>query len=139
MTATPETGSPATGSETAVGAAIRELPKLTLDQVDKTVPPGNEPSLPVIGLRLAIAILALIAAVLVGIGVFAWLTFPTTGQIAGIANDPTKVFDEYQQAHTAWFSTIKDLIQLLVVSLLVPLLATVMGYIFGRHTPARLS
>jgi hypothetical protein len=73
------------------------------------------------GLALAKALLALIAFVLVFIGGFAALSYP--GSKASL------------DVRTEWFSEVKDLIQLLVVSLLVPTLATLLGYIFGRQTP----
>ena len=134
-------GTPPDSTASAVAdatPAIGTLPPVNLDQVDRLVPVRDEPSLTIIGFNLAIALLGLVAAVLVGIGIFGWLTYPTPSAIGGIVSDPTKRFDDYQQAQTAWFGTIKDLIQLLVVSLLVPLLATVIGYIFGRQQPRRL-
>jgi hypothetical protein len=73
------------------------------------------------GLQLAYAMIALIVLVLVLIALFAWLTYPG---VRGTA-----------QVRESWFSEIKDLIQLLVVSLLVPILATLLGYVFGRHEP----
>jgi hypothetical protein len=71
------------------------------------------------GLGLAKGLMWLIGAVLGLIALFAWLTFPGNHGAASLRE--------------AWFSEIKDLIQLLVVSLLVPILATLLGYIFGRN------
>jgi hypothetical protein len=72
-----------------------------------------------VGLGLAQTLIRLIGGVLLLIALFAWLTFPGTHAAADLRE--------------AWFSDIKDLIQLLVVSLLVPILATLLGYIFGRN------
>lgn len=43
------------------------------------------------------------------------------------------LFAAFKELRTAWFTEIKDLLQLTVVSLLVPALTTVIGYIFGRQ------
>jgi hypothetical protein len=42
--------------------------------------------------------------------------------------------ETYKDLRSAWFGEIKDLLQLLVVSLLIPLVTTIIGYIFGRQT-----
>jgi hypothetical protein len=41
--------------------------------------------------------------------------------------------ETYKDLRGAWFGEIKDLLQLLVVSLLIPLVTTIIGYIFGRQ------
>jgi hypothetical protein len=71
------------------------------------------------GLDLAKLLIKLIGVVLLLIALFAVLTFPGKSAPAAVRE--------------SWFSEIKDLIQLLVVSLLVPILATLIGYIFGRN------
>jgi hypothetical protein len=71
------------------------------------------------GLALARSLMVLIGLVLVLITVFAVFTYP--GDVATPEN------------RTEWFTEIKDLVQLLVVSLLVPTLATLIGYIFSRQ------
>jgi hypothetical protein len=118
--------------------AIGRLPAVGLDEVDKTVPTAGEPSLRLIGFNLAMWLLILIGVVIAGIGVFAWVTYPSPESVAGIVKDNAKAFDDYQQARAAWFTEVKDLVQLLVVSLLVPLLATIIGYIFGRQEHRRV-
>lgn len=83
-----------------------------------------------IGLRLTHAILALIAGVLVLVALFGWLTYPNFEHYGGQRGSEMGTWDG---ARDKWFADIKDLLQLLVVSLLIPLLTTVIGYIFGRH------
>jgi hypothetical protein len=77
------------------------------------------------GLALARSLMWLIGLVLILIAVFAALTFP--GKAATM------------EMRSEWFSEIKDLIQLVVVSLLVPILATLLGYIFGRGPSSEAS
>lgn len=75
--------------------------------------------------------MGLIACVLLVIAVFAWLTFPDVHVYRG-----QDALGEWETARRGWFVDIKDLLQLLVVSILVPLLTTVIGYIFGREASA---
>lgn len=96
---------------------------------------GTPVPLEQIGLQLAKGLLGLIVLILLLVGLFAWLTFPDEPLVvaagSGIkADDLARVVDE---ARRAWFTQIKDLLQLLIVSLSVPLLTTVIGYIFGRQ------
>lgn len=59
---------------------------------------------------------------------------PSLGKVKEFfPTDTAKAFDSYERLRTSWLNQIKDLLQLLVVSLLVPLVATVIGYIFGRR------
>lgn len=132
-----EAGSPgqqASGADSLIGTQ----PPVKLDEVDRVVGSAPEPSQQWIGFQLSIWILALIAAVLIGIGAFGLLTYPSIDQISNAVKDNTKAFEDYQQARAAWFSEVKDLIQLIVVSLLVPLLASVIGYVFGRREQPQL-
>ena len=85
------------------------------------------------GVGLAWGVIALIAFVLILIGIYALATYPDpmrSHEYLGKAADP----EELRDLREGWFSNIKDLLQLLVVSLLVPLLATLVGYIFGRQS-----
>lgn len=85
------------------------------------------------GFALAWGLIGLIALVLILIGIYAMSTYPDASaahDYLGSSATPTDLRD----LHDQWFSEIKDLLQLLVVSLLVPLLATLVGYIFGRQS-----
>jgi hypothetical protein len=89
-----------------------------------------------IGFQLTIALLVLIAGVFLWVGVYAFFTQPpplSELRQTFPNDDTTAVFDNYEKLQTAWFGQIKDLLQILVVSLLIPLVATVIGYIFGRR------
>jgi hypothetical protein len=93
-----------------------------------------------LGARLARWLVILTVIVLLLIGGFAWLTYPSleqtrsmTGHCQPSFQQPCGVFELQQQRTTAWFDDVKDLIQLLVVSLLIPLLATLIGYLFGHR------
>lgn len=86
-----------------------------------------------IGAAVVLGLLALIVAVLIAIAVFAVLTYPTPEEVKGTLRRGDNVREALQDDRTAWFTQIKDLLQLLVVSLLVPALTTILGYIFGRE------
>jgi hypothetical protein len=78
------------------------------------------------GLRLTTQLLLLSAFVLILISMFAWTTFPETS--AAIALAPSAdTYSAYREMRTEWFGNIKDLIQILVVSLLIPLVASVIA------------
>src|SRR3712207_5361145 len=74
------------------------------------------------GLLIAAAILGLIILVLGLISLFAWQTYPDLSEIRTVQPDRTKALEIYDREKTSWFGQIKDLLQLLVVSLLVPIL-----------------
>ena len=85
-----------------------------------------------IGLKLAQWLLGVVLFVLVLVGVFAALTYPESSASASATDVPGSL----EVLRATWFDQIKDLLQLLVVSLLIPLLATLIGYIFGREVGA---
>jgi hypothetical protein len=92
--------------------------------------------LPLIGRELALYILGMMALVLVLVFLYAWLTFFTPDSLRGLV-PPEKVYEAYREQRAAWFLEVKGLLELLVVSLLVPLFATVIGYLFGRSESER--
>jgi ABC-type spermidine/putrescine transport system permease subunit II len=77
-------------------------------------------------------LIVLIGIVLLLVALYAFMTYPHLQDIDGTVAAGSE-FDSYREYQAAWFTQVKDLLQLLVVSLLVPLLATVIGYIFGRQ------
>jgi hypothetical protein len=87
-----------------------------------------------VGLQIVYWLVGLIGVVLVLVTLEAALTYPSASDISSLSADRTKSFDNLQQARTAWFGQVKDLLQLMLVSLLVPLLSSVIGYIFGRRS-----
>jgi hypothetical protein len=96
----------------------------------------REPSLRTIGRTIAGWIIILITVILGLVSLFAWFTYPHIHDMAGIT-EAGRELESYREYQMAWFGQIKDLLQLLVVSLLVPLFSTVVGYIFGRQMEAR--
>jgi hypothetical protein len=86
-----------------------------------------------LGLKIVWGLLALVVLVLLLVSLFAWLTYPHAADYQGQAASVGGAVDE---ARRTWFDDIKDLLELLVVSLIVPLVATVIGYIFGRQVEA---
>jgi len=85
-----------------------------------------------IGLLIATLLLVLIACTIVGVFFYGYLTFPHLDEFAKLSKDPDNSFQYYQETLSAWRTHTKDLLTILVVSLLVPLLASVVGYIFGE-------
>ncbi|HXP36382.1 MAG TPA: hypothetical protein VN817_01330, partial [Solirubrobacteraceae bacterium] len=93
-----------------------------------------------LGAGLARWLVILTVIVLLLIGGFAWLTYPSLEETRSLSvncrpsfEQSCGLFEIQQQRTTAWFDNVKDLVQLLVVSLLIPLLATLIGYLFGHR------
>jgi glycerol uptake facilitator-like aquaporin len=87
-----------------------------------------------IGGYVVAGLLGLILTILLLIALYAAFTKPEIQEAKDLA--PQNVATTYNEQRTAWFTEIKDLIQILVVSLFVPLLGTVVGYLFGRQQAA---
>jgi hypothetical protein len=85
------------------------------------------------GFALAKWMLGFVGLVLTLIAVYAALTYPDPAMTKELVPDSSKRLAAYQDLREDWFTDVKDLLQLLVVSLLIPLLATLVGYIFGRQ------
>lgn len=84
-----------------------------------------------IGGRIVFGVIGLI--VLAGIGIFYYANFtePLSAQeLKTLGADD--FLDRAEELHTAWFNEIKDLGQLYIISLLIPVLTTLIGYIFGK-------
>jgi hypothetical protein len=82
-------------------------------------------------------LLLLIVLALGFIAAYAFRTEPDVKETTSLIGTGTASLAELQEKrHAAWFSEIKDLLQILIVGLLVPLLATLIGYLFGRQQQA---
>lgn len=81
-------------------------------------------------------IIGLILVVLCLVSLYAWRTAPPELSVLHELEGEETALATYRDLREAWFSEIKDLLQLLVVSLLIPLVTTVIGYIFGRQADA---
>jgi uncharacterized membrane protein len=85
---------------------------------------------------IAIGILVLIGVLLVVALTSGDNRPPSLAELGSIVGND-KAVDAYKQLRTQRFDVIKDLLQLLVVALVVPLLTIVLGYIFGRQKAPR--
>jgi hypothetical protein len=82
-------------------------------------------------------LLLLIVLALGFIAAYAFTTEPSVKETSSLIGTGTaSLADLQEKRHAAWFSEIKDLLQILIVGLLVPLLATLIGYLFGRQQQA---
>jgi hypothetical protein len=87
------------------------------------------------GRTMAGWVILLICGILVLVSLYGWFTYPHLRDMVGMTEPGTEV-QSYREYQSAWFGQIKDLLQLLVVSLLVPLFSTIVGYVFGRQMEA---
>lgn len=121
-------------------AALEAAPTKTLDRIasDQLTREGGANELEIkkltIGGNVLLGLLLLILAILILVALYAAFTKPEIQDAKDLA--PNNMAATYKEQRTAWFTEIKDLLQLLVVSLTVPLLATLVGYLFGRQEGA---
>jgi hypothetical protein len=76
--------------------------------------------------------------VLAGLGVFVYAAATQPLDAAELQSFET-VTDPIAKAtelHIAWFNEIKDLGQVFIISLLIPILTSLIGYIFGKSVSA---
>jgi hypothetical protein len=88
-----------------------------------------------IGYRIFKWLLLLTVAVMIALGTYAATTFPTADDIKGLlpaGASSADIFRFTRELRGAWVSDIKDLAQVFLLTPVFPLLATVVGYIFGR-------
>lgn len=84
-----------------------------------------------LGIVFALLIVAMFVLSLVFVTIIALTSRPAVADFARPAFGE-KGADAYGQARILWFSNVKDLLQLLVVALLVPMLSTLIGFLFAR-------
>ncbi len=91
--------------------------------------------LPWIGYRIFKWLLLLIFIILILLVAFAYLTYPRIGDIQKLAGSRTNIdiIKEWSDARSAWVTQMKDLGQIFLFTPVFPLLAAVVGYIFGRQ------
>jgi hypothetical protein len=113
--------------------------QVQLQKLEKEETPAGAVSVPPylarLGFHLTIALVGLILFVFFWVGLYGWLTYPPSLDEldARFTTDAEAAAKTYTDLRTAWTNNVKDLLQILVISLLIPLLATVIGYIFGRR------
>jgi hypothetical protein len=89
-----------------------------------------------IGGSLVWGILGLIVLAGVAIIVYAAASKPMTATELKSFDNITDPVGKASELHTAWFNEIKDLGQVYIVALLIPVLTALIGYIFGKSTAA---
>lgn len=92
-----------------------------------------------VGMKLIAWLLILIGVSLALITLIAIITYPSQADTLklvgkGSGGETPTAIETYRQLRDDWASTVKDLAQLLVVSLFVPLLATIIGHVFTRSS-----
>jgi hypothetical protein len=121
-------------------AALQRVPSKSLESIasDELPAEGGAAEVEIkkltVGGNVVVGLLLLVFAVLILVALYAAFTKPEIQDAKDLA--PQNVSATYKEQRTAWFTEIKDLLQILVVSLLVPLLATLVGYLFGRQQTA---
>lgn len=85
------------------------------------------------GLMITWFLIGLVALVLILIAAYAAMTRPTVDDALTLVPQADDRYQAYRELRSSWFSEIKDLVQLTVVSLLIPLVSTVIGYTLGRN------
>jgi hypothetical protein len=91
-----------------------------------------------LGFRIFAAILILTALMLIVLGAFAVITYPNAEDAHAILGPTTtgpQALSDWQDMQTQWFDQVTRLAQFLVFGSVLPLLATVVGYLLGERRP----
>jgi hypothetical protein len=89
-----------------------------------------------LGMRIFRAILILTALMLVALVAFAIFTYPTASDaraILGTAPSGTTALNDWQDMQSQWFDQVTQLGQILISGSVLPLLATVVGYLLAER------
>jgi hypothetical protein len=89
-----------------------------------------------LGLTIFRAILLLITLLLIGLFLFSIVTYPTADDARAILGPDatgTAAANELEAMQAQWFDQVKQLAQYLVFGSVLPLLATVIGYLLGQR------
>lgn len=114
----------------------RGTERVDLDEIQDAATAGGaekRKTLPEIGLEAFRALLVFTGFSLLLLAVFGWLTYPGLEAVERL-EEPGNVLATFQEQQAEWFTRIKDLGQLYILTPLLPLLGLVLGYIFGRQT-----
>jgi hypothetical protein len=122
-------------------AVIRNFRGLPLPQHTSTpdVPPSEQAALPPtpasrIGYKIFRWLLALAGVLIVALICYAALTYPRTSQVNDLIGASAGQIDPVEASrrlHADWLQELKDLGQLFLLTPVFPLIAAVIGYIFG--------
>jgi hypothetical protein len=94
--------------------------------------------LPWIGYRMFKWLLALTIVLVVGLSMYAWLTYPSPESVRRLLGEETPSAERLQALRTLrgdWLASVKDLGQMFLLTPILPLLGAVAGYIFGVSRP----
>jgi hypothetical protein len=89
-----------------------------------------------LGLRIFVALLVLIGAMLLCLALFAALTYPHTSDVRallGPTNTGANALKDWEGLRAAWIGQVTQLGQFLIFGSVLPLLATVVGYLLGER------
>ena len=89
-----------------------------------------------LGFRIFGAILLLTALMLIILGVFAAVTYPNAEDaraILGSSVTGPAALNDWQDMQAQWFDQVSRLAQILIFGSILPLLATVVGYLLGER------
>jgi hypothetical protein len=89
-----------------------------------------------LGMRIFRAVLILTALMLAVLVVFAVITYPTASDvraILGTAPSGATALNAWQDLQSQWFDQVTQLGQILISGSVLPLLATVTGYLLGER------
>lgn len=98
--------------------------------------PGDDNGKHEIGYRIFRWLLGLLAAMLLALFLFGWLTYPDQGDISGAIagiTDTKQRNEIIQGMQDRWFQQVRDIGQLFILTPVFPLLGAVVGYIFGSR------
>lgn len=93
-----------------------------------------------LGLKIFLAILCLTVMMVVALAIFAVVTYPTAGEmhaLLGSTASASTAVQSWQNMQTQWFDQVLRLGQVFVFGSVLPLLATVVGYILGERRSHR--
>jgi hypothetical protein len=87
-----------------------------------------------IGYKIFLWLLLLIGFELALLFVYGWFTFPTLEDVLRTTTDANADAGQaWADARSSWVTSIKDLGQIFLLTPVFPLLAAVIGYMFGRQ------
>jgi hypothetical protein len=92
-----------------------------------------------LGQRIFAAILCLIALMLIALAVFAICTYPTAGDVHAVLGSGTSGSDalkDWDDMQAQWVNQVTQLGQYLIFGSVLPLLATVVGYLLAERQNA---
>jgi hypothetical protein len=112
---------------------------VSVEDLEAELPPSTtkEISTTEFGYKVFKWLLCLVGLLFLALALFATVTYPSLAEAKALAGPQGNVGTALGDARTQWFSQVKDVGQLFLVTPVLPLLGTVLGYMFGRNETAR--